>query len=108
MPNDTYKYHKIWNNNNPNDPISPGDGYCIHHKDFNHSNNNPNNLEKMEKAKHRSLHMKGENHPLYNKGHSEESKQKISNTRKKLSIAKGKNNPMYGKNHTEKQNKKYL
>ena len=38
--------------------------------------------------------------------HTEESRKKISEYRRKHKIAKGKNNPMYGKNHTEESKNK--
>jgi hypothetical protein len=40
----------------------------------------------------------GENNPFYGKHHSEETKKKISESRKGKLI--GKNHPMYGKNHS--------
>ena len=67
--------------------------------------------EKMSKAKH------GENHPMYGKHRSEETKRKISEaqkgkhpskeTRKKMSEAKlGENHPNYGKHCSEEAKKK--
>lgn len=59
----------------------------------------------------------GENHPMYGKHHTEDTKEKIRNARKgsyltdetkeKLSKANsGSNNPFYGKKHTEESRKK--
>lgn len=46
----------------------------------------------------------GENHPLYGKGHTEESKKKISDSRKgKYS---GENHPWFGRKHSEETKKK--
>lgn len=75
-----------------------------------------------------SIATKGENHPMYGKKHSAETRQKMSNahtgkqagekhpnygkalsaeTRRKLSIAtKGKNNPNYGKTHSKETRRK--
>jgi len=38
------KYHKIWNENHPDDSIQKGDGFVIHHID---GNTNNNNISKM-------------------------------------------------------------
>lgn len=46
----------------------------------------------------------GENHPMYGKNHSEETKQKISEARKERYY--GENHPMYGKHHSEETKKK--
>ena len=43
-------------------------------------------------------YLQGENHYLFGKNRTEETKEKISKTRKEKGIAKGKNNPNYG-NH---------
>lgn len=87
----------------------------VNHKDENKENNALDNLEwckhkyncdygtRNEKVSNGSKGkegLKGENHPMYGKHHSEE-------TRKKLSEAnKGENNPFYGKHHTEETKKK--
>ncbi len=68
-------YHKIWNDNNPDDPIQKGDGNDIHHKDFNHDNNDPNNLEKMTHSEHVGLHNK-------NRIVSEQTRLKMSKNKK--------------------------
>lgn len=51
------KSHVVWNNYHPDD-IMPQIGYVIHHKDFNHDNNDPNNLQKLTNEEHISLHHK--------------------------------------------------
>lgn len=54
------KYQKVWNKAHPDDPM-PQKGFVIHHKDGDPDNNEPDNLEKMEKRKHDRLHHIGEN-----------------------------------------------
>lgn len=54
------------------------DGYVIHHKDFDKKCNCILNLQLMRDKDHRILHNTGENHPMYNKKHSKESKMKMS------------------------------
>jgi len=111
------KYHKIWNKHNPDDPIVRGDGYVIHHKDENPKNNNIDNLQKMTRGAHHSLHNSGENHPMYGKRHTKKVRKKISEAisgrtlseihKKKLSEAKkGEKHPMYGRKHTKESRKK--
>lgn len=105
-------YHIIWNKANPNDVIKSGDGYVIHHKDFNRNNNDISNLIKMTKSEHRILHMTGENHFFFGKHHTKESREKMSlakigtkqseELKKKKSILNsGKGNPFYGKHHSK-------
>ena len=54
----------------------------------------------LTKSEHNRLHKSGENHPLFSKHHSAE-------TRKKMSESKnGENNPMYGKHRSEETRKK--
>ena len=43
-------------------------GYSIHHLDMDKTNNNPGNLVALSKSNHHSLHMKGTNHPRWDKG----------------------------------------
>lgn len=57
-------YYVIWNNNNPDNLISVGDGDCIHHIDHDHYNNSPDNLIKMGRGDHQTLH---NNHRHQNK-----------------------------------------
>ena len=73
------------------------DGYVIHHKDGDKFNNNIDNLMLMTEKEHKSHHIKeminndvikinneGENNPFYGKKHSDETKQKISESKCKL------------------------
>ncbi|MFW9899667.1 MAG: NUMOD3 domain-containing DNA-binding protein [Candidatus Thorarchaeota archaeon] len=90
-----HKYHKIWNDHHPDDPILPGDGNVIHHKDFDYSNDDPNNLQKMKAFDHLSLHKKGNNHYRYGKKLPDELKKKISES------LKGSSNPMFNKHHSK-------
>lgn len=63
-----------------------------------------------EKRSERSELYSGENHPMYGKHHSEESKKKMREARIKFhqehpDFMLGENNPMYGKHHTEERKK---
>jgi hypothetical protein len=98
-------YHKIWNENHPDDLIRPGDGYAIHHKDEDYTNNSPDNLEKIPFGQHSALHQTG-------RQHTEKTKQKIGkahkgkivsqDTKNKLAeINKGENNPRWGRKFPE-------
>ena len=115
------KSHKIWNGNNPNDPIKSGDGYVIHHINFNHDDDRPHNQMKLSITDHRKLHTIGKKHseitkkklsnhnkgngnPFYNKKHTTESKKKIS---KNHADFKGKNHPLFGK-HRSKETKQKI
>ena len=81
----------------------------VNHKDEDKSNNNVNNLEwctykynnTYGTARERAgKKMRGENHPLYGKHHSEEHRKKISES------LKGENSPLYGKHFSEEHRKK--
>lgn len=110
-------YHKIWNENNPNDPILLNDGNVIHHKDGNRKNNNINNLQKMAKSDHNTFHhkgcknyfygkdKKGIKNPMYGRNHTMDTKNRISKTRIQKQLSKGKNNPMYGKKLSKEKRK---
>lgn len=58
------------------------EGYDIHHLDENKLNNSLSNLVYLTRNEHTKLHMKGENHPLFGKHHTEESKKKMSEAAK--------------------------
>lgn len=57
-----------------------------------------------KERKRKSELFKGENNPMYGKTHSEETKRKLSETRKGKGC--GEDNPFYGKHHTEETKKK--
>ena len=75
-------------------------GFDIHHIDENIMNNSLENLVYLTKSEHSKLHNKGENHPMYGKHLSEETKKKLSESQK------GENSPMYGKHLSEETKKK--
>ena len=54
----------------------------------------------LTRTEHAKLHMKGKNHPLYGKHHSEETKRKMSEAKK------CENNPLYSKHLSEETKKK--
>lgn len=58
----TIKLHRIiWETANGSIP----NGYDIHHKDHNRTNNSISNLEMIHQSEHRGNHIKGENNPNY-------------------------------------------
>ena len=74
--------HDVWNFFYPNDPILKGDGYIIHHKNGDSSDDRIENLQKMKFGEHTGLHNIGKQYCLgkqnhLGKHHSEETKQKI-------------------------------
>ena len=77
-----YYYSKepwlVWNEHNQEDPIFHDTGYVIHHKDHDHSNNSPHNLEKMTVSAHNSYHKKGRIAPNKGRRMSKVQKLKIS------------------------------
>ena len=69
------KFHRfIWECSNGDIP----EGFDIHHINGDKMNNSINNLELMERYSHNHLHKSGENHPMYGKHHSEETRVKMS------------------------------
>lgn len=53
-------YHQIFIDAHPELGLKEvPEGWVIHHKDGNHSNNDPDNLQLMTRADHCSLHQKG-------------------------------------------------
>jgi hypothetical protein len=109
-------YHQIYLQNHP-EILEIPEGYVIHHKDFNHDNNNPENLEMLTRAEHNKIHRAFDKSSWnIGKKHTEETKKKLSEaakgrkhteeTKKKLSEAKtgipnpkmqGEKHPNYGK-----------
>ena len=87
----------IWNFFHPNDLILKGDGYVIHHENGDSSDDRIENLRKMTRSEHQTLHMTG-------KHHADEVKKKMSEA--KIGKYCGKNNPMFGKHHTEEAKQK--
>lgn len=102
--------HKVWNKHNPHDKIKIERGcgtgnseFAIHHKDGDHNNNDIENLQKVTREKHNSIHKKGNTYMLGKKGifkHTEEYKRKLSKT------VKGNKNYFFGKKHTEEAKRK--
>jgi hypothetical protein len=127
------KHRRVWHDNYGDIPLDEnGMTYEIHHINGNHNDNRPDNLKCVSIKEHYNIHknqgdwracsailqrikkqvdhhdvdesfLKGENHPMYGKNHSEETCDKISKNHADVS---GENNGMYGKNHSEETRKK--
>ena len=127
------KHRKIWHDHYGDIPVDDnGITYEIHHINGDHNDNRIDNLICVSISEHYDIHkkqgdwaacsailqrikkrisnhgldesfLKGENHPMYGKNHSEETLKKISENHADVS---GENNPMYGKNHSEETRKK--
>lgn len=81
----------IWNIYNSNNKSVYNDGSIVHHKDEDKLNDDIDNLQKMTRKEHATLHSKGDKNAMYGKNITEEH-------RKNLSLAKtGNKNHMYGK-----------
>lgn len=65
------------------------EGGHIHHKDGNKLNNCIMNLQLLTEKQHNSLHKKGEDHHMWQKHHSEESRKKISESNSKAQNTSG-------------------
>ena len=74
--------------------------FVVHHKDENPYNNRFDNLQKLTKFDHKSLHNSGDKNPLFGKHLSEETKRKLSVTKS------GDKNYLYGKHLSEETRRK--
>lgn len=68
-------------------------GFEIHHKNGNKLDNCILNLQLINQYSHRSSHKRKENHHMYGKKHTLESRKKMSDA------LKGEKHPLYGKSH---------
>lgn len=116
--------HAIWNKYHSDNPIEPNDGFVIHHKDEDHFNDSPENLMKMTRPAHISLHHKGkpfseEIRKRFSEAHkgklpwctgkklSEEHRKKLSEAHKGQTCPwKGKVGPTKGIKHSEETKRK--
>lgn len=82
------------------------DNEVVHHKDFDKTNNNPENLRIMDKSEHKSFHLKINNLKIWSKENYEKQVKSIRNAVKNRKHhhwngkRSGENNPFYGKHHT--------
>ena len=72
------------------------EGYVVHHKDGDKTNNCIMNLQLMKRSDHVSLHESGENHHFYGKNLTPDHRKKLSENHADTT---GENNGMYGKKH---------
>ena len=85
----------------------------VHHKNFDKTNNLPNNLEIMTDSAHKAFHLKINNEIIWSKENKQKTIEKIQNSKgyknrkchKWNGEREGENNPFYGKIHSEKSNK---
>ena len=84
-----FKCHKVyeWQTHTH---IGYKEGLVIHHIDHNKMNNSLSNLVYLTRNEHTKIHAKGENHPMFGKHISEETKKKISEANS------GENHPLFG------------
>ena len=64
--------------------IAIPNGFVVHHKDGNKTNNCILNLQLLSDNEHKRKHKIGENHPLFGKNHRESSRKKMSESKTKL------------------------
>lgn len=76
------KAWKVWNENNPQNPILPDTGFVIHHEDENPWNNHISNLKKITDIEHKKHHTSNGKHPNQGKKFSKELRQKLSDAHK--------------------------
>jgi ribonucleotide reductase alpha subunit len=82
------------------------DGYCIHHKDRNGTNNSFENLEYIKCSEHSKMHMLIKN-PMKDGWWDNLSDEEKNKHKKKMSLlVSGEKNPMYGKKHSEETKRK--
>jgi len=84
-----------WDLMNPDQPCK---GFDIHHINGDKLDDRIENLMRVSHGEHARLHNTGENHYLYGKHPSENTKQKMSESHKGL--FSGNKNPMHGKRAT--------
>ena len=120
-----YRTFMEWNKYHPQDLIVKGDGFVIHHKDKNPSNDAKINLQKMTLPEHIRLHLKGVKRTdevkrkisksNTGKKHSKISKKKMSEAKKNMSeetkrkiskALKGRKSLLIGYKHSEETRKK--
>ena len=84
----------------------------VHHRDFNKTNNLPDNLVIMEDSEHRSYHAKLNNEKIWGPQNREKQLRAVIEGNKKRKPhkwngkRKGEKNPFYGKKHTDISNEK--
>lgn len=84
----------------------------VHHRDFNKTNNLPDNLVIMEDSAHRSYHAKLNNEKIWGPQNREKQLRAVIEGNKKRKPhkwnrkRKGEKNPFYGKKHTDISNEK--
>lgn len=91
--------HFVWNFYHPEDKITKGDGYSIHHEDEDTLNDSLYNLEKKLRGRHSADHNSG-NKYCFGYKHTENAKKIMSE------LKKGKNNPNYGKKASKETKEK--
>lgn len=86
--------HDVWNYHHPNDLITKGDGFVIHHINQKPNDDRIENLQKITDFKHRSLHHKnkkgliGEKNPFWKDGRALDKKKYNLEYQKKYRITK--------------------
>ena len=102
-PSNKKPYHIAWNTFYPDDLITKGDGFVIHHIDKNPCNNIKENLKKMTIKEHLSLHHKGKEIP-------HKMRKQISSTLKKKYKNKlhFNNGRIFSKEHRRKLSESHL